>query len=273
MGSRAKPDSKEAQDNEISLKEDDPKLVKLMLDYMYTLDYTIPSDILTETGTSDKPVPRSKKQEQGQQKGKSKKKRLLSDDAPSPPRTRNRPGSRRTMGSSRRPMQAAPQVHRARPLQTPTAPQYDPDDSSDSLTTPSEGELRIHVDKCSHGFDIDDASPCPTHPEHHQPDHLIIHVRLYILADKYIIPSLKDLCIYKFRECAHFHCESELFAEAIEGVFGGALEGDKDMRDAVVEIICPKMELMTNQELQHREAFGELAAAVLMRKGEEMKWW
>ena len=69
-------------------------------------------------------------------------------------------------------------------------------------------------DRCRHGFDI--ADTCPEDSFKHAPEHFALHVALYTLADKYLMPPLQELCVEKLKECAHLHSRTEEFAHAIE---------------------------------------------------------
>lgn len=141
-------------------------------------------------------------------------------------------------------------------------------------TTPAPITLpknHTRVGTCIHGFRPE--SSCVPDVGSHEPSHLLVHVGLYALADKYLIPTLRELCVQKFRDCAHCHSETGEFAEAVQFVFERLPEHARDMREVVVKLLCGKMALVKGKEIMGLKVYGDLAKEVLWKKGEELAWW
>jgi len=65
--------------------------------------------------------------------------------------------------------------------------------------------------------------------------YLLLHTRVYALAEKYDIPSLKQLARSKFEMAMACHYDSPDFAEAIEEVYCSTIDSDRGLRDIVLE--------------------------------------
>jgi hypothetical protein len=65
--------------------------------------------------------------------------------------------------------------------------------------------------------------------------HLLLHTRVYTLAEKYDIPSLKQLAKRKFETAMACHYDSPEFPLAIEEVYCSTIDNDRGLRDIVCE--------------------------------------
>ncbi|KAF2785999.1 hypothetical protein K505DRAFT_368611 [Melanomma pulvis-pyrius CBS 109.77] len=124
---------------------------------------------------------------------------------------------------------------------------------------------------CTHGFS---SAPCPPFPVKYRDTHLLIHVRLYVLADKFFILPLKMLCAEKFKACAHFYIGSLAFLLAAEEAFTATPEEDRVIRDAVIDVICDGgMRVLRTERWMKSDVYGEVLMDVMMKKGDGLGWW
>ncbi|KAK3676926.1 hypothetical protein LTR78_003130 [Recurvomyces mirabilis] len=65
--------------------------------------------------------------------------------------------------------------------------------------------------------------------------HLLLHARVYALAEKYDIPSLKQISRSKFEMAMACHYDSADFPEAIEEVYCSTIDGDRGLRGIICE--------------------------------------
>jgi hypothetical protein len=102
---------------------------------------------------------------------------------------------------------------------------------------------------------------------------LIIHIRMYEIADKYLVVGLKDLAREKFdRACAKYW-DDELFAPAAHHVFSTTSEYDNGLRDVVGRIISEHMILLNKPSVEALlEECNGLAFQVLKLRGTQLAW-
>lgn len=79
--------------------------------------------------------------------------------------------------------------------------------------------------------------------------HLLLHTRVYALAEKYDIPSLKDLSQRKFEMAMACFYDSSEFAEAIEEVYCSTVDTDRGLRDIVLQAFRSHPALATTQDV------------------------
>jgi hypothetical protein len=90
----------------------------------------------------------------------------------------------------------------------------------------------------------------PTTPPSTSANGLLIHSRMYALADYYNIPPLKNLSKTKFRKAAQTHWDSPEFGQAIEIIFTSTLYGDRGLRQVVKEIVQEHHSVMEKPEIE-----------------------
>ncbi|KAK1561733.1 uncharacterized protein LY79DRAFT_173834 [Colletotrichum navitas] len=83
-------------------------------------------------------------------------------------------------------------------------------------------------------------------------DTLVLHANVYALSRKYGISGLRSLAFDKFRTEADNQWDTEEFLHAAEKVYTSCSDGDddRDIKDVVVGIICRHGELMDKVETQ-----------------------
>jgi len=79
--------------------------------------------------------------------------------------------------------------------------------------------------------------------------HLITHTRVYALAEKYDIPSLKELAQSKFEMAMACFYDSSEFADAIEEVYCSTIDSDRGLRDVVLQAFRAHPALATTQDV------------------------
>lgn len=79
---------------------------------------------------------------------------------------------------------------------------------------------------------------------------LIIHTKVYALAEKYLIDGLKALALRKFNEATIDHWASNDLLEAAQVVYQYTVETDRGMRDTVIQTFYGHPELLDKEEVQ-----------------------
>jgi hypothetical protein len=79
--------------------------------------------------------------------------------------------------------------------------------------------------------------------------YLVLHTKIYALAEKYDIPSLKQLAKSKFEMAMACFYDSPDFAEAIEEVYCSTIDSDRGLRDIVLEAFKSHPQLASTQDV------------------------
>lgn len=79
--------------------------------------------------------------------------------------------------------------------------------------------------------------------------HLLLHTRVYALAEKYDIPSLKPLAKKKFETAMACYYDSPEFANAIEEVYDSTVDSDRGLRDIVLQAFRMHPQLANTQDV------------------------
>ncbi|VUC25003.1 unnamed protein product [Clonostachys rosea] len=89
---------------------------------------------------------------------------------------------------------------------------------------------------------------------------LLVHAKVYSLAEKYGILSLKKLAVDKFERQVRGDCDTEDFLEAAVEAYTGTVKGDRELRDEVVRAITLRMDVLKQESF--REAINGLDIGV-----------
>ena len=84
---------------------------------------------------------------------------------------------------------------------------------------------------------------------HESESHLLLHGRIYALAEKYDIPSLKQLAKNKFEIEMACYFDSPEFAEAVEEVYCTTIDSDRGLRDIVMQAFKNHPQLANAQDV------------------------
>lgn len=85
---------------------------------------------------------------------------------------------------------------------------------------------------------------------------LVLHVKVYALAEQYDIPLLKALSLEKFEEAAREHWRSPYLLDALREAYTSTIDEDRGMRTAGVKVLHMRRELMDEDNV--RELLKEL---------------
>ncbi|KAI1436273.1 hypothetical protein GGR50DRAFT_693274 [Xylaria sp. CBS 124048] len=100
---------------------------------------------------------------------------------------------------------------------------------------------------------------------------LLMHAKVYALADKYLIGGLKILALGKFETAARNNWHSKQFMDVLEEAYTSTVESDRGLKDAVVKIFSEHLDLLDKEKVQEiLKNVGTLAYDLLMylrRKG------
>ncbi|RSL86666.1 hypothetical protein CEP52_015741, partial [Fusarium oligoseptatum] len=80
--------------------------------------------------------------------------------------------------------------------------------------------------------------------------HLVIHVKVFTLAEKYDIPPLKDLSLKKFEAAARLHWKSNRLVEAAQEAYTSTVSDVQEMRKAVIKILYMQRELLDEKHVK-----------------------
>ncbi|PVI05401.1 hypothetical protein DM02DRAFT_686318 [Periconia macrospinosa] len=79
---------------------------------------------------------------------------------------------------------------------------------------------------------------------------LIVHAKLYEVADKYGVPNLKDYAAQRFNNACYVFWDSATFVKATRLIFTNTPENDKGLRDVVIKTIAKHMVLNKKPEIK-----------------------
>src|SRR4051794_17257066 len=65
---------------------------------------------------------------------------------------------------------------------------------------------------------------------------LVIHAKVYTLAEKFLIPGLKALAIRKYKAAASASLGIDDFLQSVQEVYTSTVESDRGLRDIVVDL-------------------------------------
>lgn len=104
-------------------------------------------------------------------------------------------------------------------------------------------------------------------------EQLVIHPKMYEVADKYDVAGLKDLVAHKFKASCKAYWDKPAFAQAAHYAFSTTPENDMGLRSIVAKVICENIDALINKpeiEVLLTE-FGGLSYQLLKMKTE--KYW
>ncbi|KAF2454058.1 hypothetical protein BDY21DRAFT_291794 [Lineolata rhizophorae] len=232
---------REAETGIIDLGEDDAEAVEHMVHYFYHLDYLSTNN------------PRSRRASARSRAGSLRPTSPVSPSSPMSPRSPTRRRAKKlNLALVEDPLlaQAAASV---------TRPRYDP------LTPPEERENqfetsladKIHASQEEEEDEDEEVvDPFEFVAPEQQPNvdvpYLLVHAKVYALADKYGISGLKALARRKFSTQMAHHFQSAEFPPAIQEVYDSTVDSDRGLRDVVTQTF------RANPALAHRKDVEEV---------------
>lgn len=79
--------------------------------------------------------------------------------------------------------------------------------------------------------------------------HLLLHTQVYALAEKYDIPTLKQLAKRKFEMAVACYYDAPELADAIEFVYTSTIDSDRGLRDVVLQLFRNHPQLANTQDV------------------------
>lgn len=79
---------------------------------------------------------------------------------------------------------------------------------------------------------------------------LMVHTKVYALAEKYMIEGLKMLALEKFTTAATQYWESSTFLEAAREAYTSTIELERGLRDAILEVFYNHPTLLDDLKVQ-----------------------
>ena len=94
------------------------------------------------------------------------------------------------------------------------------------------------------------------------PRHMLLHLQLWEVADKYLVPDLQALCTRRFKEAAEYYHSHPEMIDAILFVYENLSESAKDLRKVIVTIVDDNYVLLEDAEIQESAFYQELCDVV-----------
>src|SRR5262245_7893545 len=76
---------------------------------------------------------------------------------------------------------------------------------------------------------------------------LVTHAHMYILGDKYDIPSLRDLACRNYKEFIGVQWNTKAFSESVELVYSNIIAEKDDLKNAVYETARANIQSLINE--------------------------
>ncbi|KAF1988781.1 hypothetical protein K402DRAFT_19785 [Aulographum hederae CBS 113979] len=225
---------REAETGIIDLSEDDEEAVEHMIHYFYHLDYLM------------RPRTHSRRTSRGASPPSSQ---------PTSP-TLRRPRRKLNLALVEDPLLA--QAAAANSYNSYNS--YAPPAASNPLTPPAEEEDDFNFGKMppdsaiemldSWGLEsFENAELADQEPDLSQP-HLIVHAKVYAIAEKYGIVGLKTLARAKFSSQLSVHYNGHELPDALAEVYDGTVDSDRGLRDLVVQVFRAHPEIARRRDVE-----------------------
>lgn len=213
---------RESETGVIDLTEDDPEAVEYMISYFYHLDYL------------RKPL--SRRSSQGSS-------RLTSPLSPRSPTRRK--STKANLALAEDPLVAM--MSAAIPSGHPMTLTDEPTNQFEVLD--ATGKL---PDTPMADQDMEDPfNSCQTEAEAHvEKPHLVTHVKVYAIAEKYGIPGLKSLAREKFAHQIELHVNSTELPEACQEAYETTVDTDRGLRDVVIQTFRSNRDLSLREDVE-----------------------
>lgn len=221
---------KESETGVIDLTEDDPEAVEHMVNYFYHLDY------LT------KPLSRRSSQ------------RSTRKSSPMSPRaSANGPAKKFSLAMIEDPLLAMVSAT------MPTAPATPPTEQPSHFDSSMDLSQKLPDTPMAEQFEQDPFDRIMQEPEADvEKPHLMTHVAVYALGEKYGIPGLKSLARKKFAHQMEIHLSNPEFAEACQEAYESTVDSDRGLRDVIIQTFRahPNLSLRKDVEMVVRDTPG-----------------
>lgn len=210
---------KEAQTGIIDLSSDDEQAVELMINYFYKLDYLVPQKSAYTTQPTSPISPQSPKSHFRRAPPQKLNLAFVED-----PLLATAAANGNALGGSA--FAPAPASPITSPIMSPFTTDFSTATKTSLFATTPKEELDAY------DWDTQSASSIEADTE---TAHLIIHAKVYALAEKYGINGLKALARKKFSSQVKEHLSSEEFPLAMQEVYESTVDSDRGLRDIVIQ--------------------------------------
>jgi len=245
----------EARANTIHLPEDDPNAVKLMLHYFYHLDYP---HLPAKTPALEKAARKTS--------AVAESSRVAFGTVDILPVVRG--------SSSRNEFPGEPQAYRSR-----AAPgTYDSYPSSSWINAMIDSYrghlLPSHPTNLNHSTHHSSSLPgrLASPPPPQTRTNMVLHARVYALAEKYAVDALKWLAVDKFKAEAAVNWATDDFRAAVREVYAGTVESDRAMRDAVIKVMGEHPQVLVESGVREMILELDLSFEILMELKADGHW-
>jgi hypothetical protein len=123
----------------------------------------------------------------------------------------------------------------------------------DDDSSPSPHQLGKTPQSPHSSHDSDDASDGEEYDDEYDSteseSHLFLHAQVYALAEKYDIPSLKQLARQKFEVATACYYDAPELTDAIRYVFSSTVDSDRGLRGVVVQLFKRHPQLATTPDM------------------------
>ncbi|KAF2232147.1 hypothetical protein EV356DRAFT_257268 [Viridothelium virens] len=214
---------KESTTGVIDLSEDDEECVRHMVDYFYHLDYLNLPKRRTSLNFAHRRISQSRRR----RASSSLKLNLSMIEDPLLACAATNP---------------VPQFDPDRPLTPP-----EDDSESKQLQAPTEfpSSSQSPSDE-GEDFEFEPSDPVQATKE----PNLVLHAKVYAIADKYDIPGLKALARRKFEVQVAQHWDCAEFPDALEEVYCSTIDTDRGLRDVVLQSFRENPRLAVKAEVE-----------------------
>lgn len=96
------------------------------------------------------------------------------------------------------------------------------------------------------------------------PSNLVVHAKVYAVAEKYNLSDLKTLAMEKFQDEVKGRWDSDDFILAAQEVYTSTVEHDRSLRDVVVRTMSEHLCLLDKKAVQDMVKSSDLAFDLLM---------
>ncbi|OHW95376.1 homology to btb poz domain-containing protein [Colletotrichum incanum] len=123
-------------------------------------------------------------------------------------------------------------------------------------TTPESNSDRSHDDLCQTTEEHSDSGDIPD---------ILLHAKVYAIAEKYAINGLKSLARANFGTTALRCWDTDDFLNAIDEAYTSTLDSDRGLRDIVLKVLAGHEELLDRDEMKKLlRRLGSLAYDLVM---------
>lgn len=102
---------------------------------------------------------------------------------------------------------------------------------------------------------------------------LLIHAKIYIIADKYDIDPLKIMAASRYQKALGFGWDDSAFLRTVELIYDNTVESDRLLRDVVARYINDHLAALLKQKefIELMKEHGELALDIVTLQLEDSK--